>query len=236
MINQTAVAALAWQPGLLLHEQPAKEDGSGKGGGCSRPASPTYAIFVSGLAGFPAPLLRLDLGCESPTVATLRKHLHEVTGADFDITFAGELLRGERKYLHRLGVLAGSVVAAQGSGRRPALTPASCADALASCAVSLGASASAIALDLDDSPATTPEGCARKRKEVEPPLLTAHTGALWSGSSRKKTLSSGNAGLRGPWGRLSLLAAAPSARMQDAAQANVLEPRPEACGGFQMPG
>ena len=224
--NQAAVAALAWQPGLLLHECP------GEGGGRG-PAQAPYHVFISNIPGFPAPLLRLDMDCEAPTVGSLVKRLHEVTGTDLRLVFGQHTLRGGRQYLHRLGIVAGCVLTAEvGCEQTSPPTPKSRAG--------LGSSAATPhalpALDIDelaqheDKPEPEPEPGRRIRGKTL--LVSAQTGALWSGSSRKRTLSSGQCGPRGPGGQPSLLAARPGALLGDKASAEVRECPPQNRGGF----
>jgi len=239
--NQAAVAALAWQPGLLLHELPDPDgvDGGGNSAGGDRSrAAPYYPIFVRGIAGFPAPLLRLDLGCEVPTVGTLRKLLIEVTGTDFEIAFGQVQLGSARQYLHRIGMLAGSVVCVAGL-RQPASNPAqSCASSVSTPPPIM------LAVEIDDhflhgpmhdqidttAAAVTNHAAGQK---CAPVILAQRTGTLWSGSSRKRMLSTGEGqSLRGPAGQPSLLASQPGARITHKAQADSISCPHEDEGGF----
>ena len=72
--NQAAVAATAWQTHLLDHER--ADESEREGDAAERRPAVCYPVFVSGLPGFPAPLLRLNLGCEEPMLSTLRQRLH----------------------------------------------------------------------------------------------------------------------------------------------------------------
>lgn len=206
--NQAAVAALVWQPGLHQHELD-DEDGDSS---AHRQAAPSYPVYVSGIAGFPAPLLRLDLGCETPTVATLRKFLVEVTGIDYNLAFGGRLLIGSaRQYLKRLCIFAGSVVAVEGRPPPDSLTStASPADATIDTAPIL----SALVIDDELVALSNSVHCvqdksrssisARKRSRTPAVLLLQHTGSVWSGTSRKRMLSTGHTSPRGPYAGVSI--------------------------------
>ncbi|EKX39036.1 hypothetical protein GUITHDRAFT_143839 [Guillardia theta CCMP2712] len=105
--NQKAVRELAWQPGLLSHED-------GRLHPSNRP--PSYPIFVTGISNLPGRFLRIDLESNLPTLSCLRQRLTDVTGMLYDIAFGDEELRAEsvsgRKYLHMLKMTRGSVVRA----------------------------------------------------------------------------------------------------------------------------
>ncbi len=242
--NQAAVSALAdeWQPGLHRHEldedegepgEPGEPGAHDEGGLAGR--RPCYPVFVSGLLGFPSPLLRLDLGCAAPTVGMLRKLLLEVTGTDLHIAFRGQRLGGARQYLHRLGLLAGGTVCAEGLALR-GQSDGQCARASAladpdgQCARASAAAAAALpAVEVCEEIAlayrTDSAHVGRKRTAV-----LAGSGGVFSGSSRKKMLSSGECGPRGPGGQPSLLAARPLMKRPDADSIS----RPaDSLGGFE---
>ena len=200
--NQAAVSALVWQPGLHRHELGDEEEGGESS--AHRQAAPSYPVFVSGIAGFPAPLLRLDLGCETPTVATLRKLLLQVTGIDYNLSFGGRPLLGSaRQYLKRLCIFAGSVVAVE--GWRPALSASSPASSTADASIDTPPILSALVVELaalsdnvhciqDASSSSVSVG----KRSLTAVLLPQQPGALWSGSSRKRMLSTGHTAPRGP--------------------------------------
>jgi hypothetical protein len=227
--NQAAVTALAdeWQPGLHRHELDEDEGASGEPGepdeGAPAGRRPCYPVFVSGLLGFPSPLLRLDLGCAAPTVGMLRKLLLEVTGTDMHIAFRGQRLGGARQYLHRLGLLEGGTVCAEGLAL-PGQSDGGCARASAAAAAALPAVE--VCEELALAYRTDSAQVGRKRTAV-----LAGSGGVFSGSSRKKTLSSGECGPRGPGGQPSLLAARPLTKRPDADSIS----RPaDSLGGFEM--
>jgi hypothetical protein len=222
--NQAAVAALAWQPGLLLHELPAEEE-DGRG-----PAPPSYPVFVKDIPGFPAPLLRLDMQCEAPTVGTLVRKTLEVTGTDLRLVFGQQTLRAGRQYLRRLGIVAGSVVAVSISCPPSPVSPcardSSAATPLISSAVDVDELQARCYGATDQTESGGPVG----RVVLRPLLLPA--GALFAGSSRKRNLSTGQSGPRGPGGIPSLLAARPGALIHERAQADSVESPSDRCGGF----
>ncbi|MGB1594618.1 MAG: hypothetical protein ACPIOQ_17815 [Promethearchaeia archaeon] len=236
--NQAAVAATAWQTHLLDHER--ADESEREGDAAERRPAVCYPVFVSGLAGFPAPLLRLNLGCEEPMLSTLRQRLHEVTGMDIELTFAGCVLQGERKYLRRLGVPSGSVVNVQGASTSagtwgafdPSPTPHGGDDEVLARQWSYFDESDGCASD-------SPSGrkCKRTSREHDREgggavRLSWNEGAVWAGSSRKKAMSTGSCGPRGPGGQLSALASQPITLK---AHADRVECPPERRGGF-MPG
>jgi hypothetical protein len=216
-----------------------------------------YPVFVSGIAGFPAPLLRLDMGVETPTVSVLHKKLHEVTGSYFDIIVrALPLLGSSRQYLHRLGILAGTVVSVerprestfvsppvsssiaaigkQDSVHSPLVLPAITIDE----DTSIGKQDSvhsplvlpAITIDEDTSGDSTHSSARTRQKRASmPAMILPHAGAVWSGSSRKRLLSTGQRAERGPDGKLALQNE--GTKMQQE-QAGVCKPSVCTSGGF----
>jgi hypothetical protein len=224
--NQAAVAALAWLPGLHGHEL---EDDSSH-----TRAAPVYPVFVSGIAGFPAPLLRLDMGVETPTVSVLHKKLHEVTGSYFDITVrALPLLGSSRQYLHRLGILAGTVVSVERPREYAFVSPpisSSISSSIAKHSFHSPPVLPAITIDEDTSEDSTQCAARKRQKRASmPAMILPHAGALWSGSSRKRMLSTGQQAERGPNGNLALQNE--GTKMQQE-QAGVRMPSACTSGGF----
>eukprot|EP00961_Rhodomonas_salina_P187817 2534921-Rhodomonas_salina.1 len=102
--NQHAVRALAWQPGLLTHEedQLLPEEAISK----------SFPVFIRGIPGLPSEFLRLDLRSTTPTVGQLRSKLQEILPKDSSETLHYEtrVLQNSRQYLHRLNISSGAVV------------------------------------------------------------------------------------------------------------------------------
>ena len=220
VINQAAVSALAdeWQPGLHRHEldetgcmpsEPIEPDGSAE-------RRPCYPVFVSDLPGFPSPLLRLDLGCAVPTVGMLRKLLVEVTGTDFNLAFRGQRLGSARQYLHRIGLLAGGTVCAEGKVKEQGEEEECAGDSLVLSAV-----------DVDDELDISEDFSDVGPKRT---AILAGTGGMFSGSSRKRTLSTGQSGPRGPGGQPSLFTSI--IKLPDA---DCISPPAHSIGGFEVP-
>ena len=220
VINQAAVSALAdeWQPGLHRHEldetgcmpsEPIEPDGSAE-------RRPCYPVFVRDLPGFPSPLLRLDLGCAVPTVGMLRKLLVEVTGTDFNLAFRGQRLGSARQYLHRIGLLAGGTVCAEGKVKEQGEEEECAGDSLVLSAV-----------DVDDELDISEDFSDVGPKRT---AILAGTGGMFSGSSRKRTLSTGQSGPRGPGGQPSLFTSI--IKLPDA---DCISPPAHSIGGFEVP-
>jgi len=228
VINQAAVSALAdeWQPGLHQHQldetggRPSEPIEFADGSAERRPC---YPVFVSNLPGFPSPMLRLDLGCAVPTVGMLRKLLVEVTGMDFNLAFRGQRLGSARQYLHRLGLLAGGAVCAEGPAQQG---PGQCEeDEFAGDSLLLSA---VDAVDVDDELGRSEDFSEVGQKRT---AILAGTGGMFSGSSRKRTLSTGQIGPRGPGWQPSLL----TSRIKRGPDADSISRPAHSIGGFEVP-
>eukprot|EP00960_Hanusia_phi_P052162 761291-Hanusia_phi.AAC.2 len=214
--NQKAVRDLAWQPGLLSHEDTGQQASS---------QSTSYPIYVSGIRNLPGKFLRIDLESHMPTLSCLRQRLTDLTGIQYDIVFGEEELGAEavsgRKYLHMLKMSRGSVVRvverrrdeSGGEGGTESVCARSFENKLgAENENRNGGDPTTANLKrnrvtyhgLEEEEEEEKEGrdstgrCSLKRVAPRP-------GQLWAGSSRKRCLSSGRAGARGPGGDVSCM-------------------------------